>query len=190
MAKFGDWKKLKHIMSKYDQLIMKNCSVALMQAALKLVAIIKNRILDGKGMSPLHGFTIEMKGSSKPLIDEGDLLGSVDLRFIEKHAVFVGVHRKSPEGVNIAAIHEREQGTRIKVTPKMRAYLHARGLHLKPETDESEILLRFKEIKLLFNVGSDASGANVLLVEADGEIIPIYSADLIHDLDAYDISSD
>ncbi len=63
-------------------------------------------------------------------------------------------------------------------------------LRLKPDTDESEILLRFKEIKLLFNVGSDAGGANVLIVEADGEILPIFSADLIHDLDAYDISSD
>lgn len=63
-------------------------------------------------------------------------------------------------------------------------------LRLRPDIDESEVLLRFKEIKLLFNVGSDTSGANVLIVEADGEIVPVYSADLIHDLDAYDISSD
>jgi len=63
-------------------------------------------------------------------------------------------------------------------------------LRLRPDIDESEILLRFQEIKLLFNVGSDTSGANVLIVEADGEILPIFSADLIHDLDAYDISSD
>ena len=136
MGRTGDWKRLKNIMHKYDQRIMKNCTIALMQAGLRLESIIKNRILDGKGMSPLHGFTIEEKGSSKPLIDEGDLLGSVGLRFLGKNAVFVGVHRKSEDGTDIAAIHEREEGTRIKVTPKMRAYLHARGFHLKPETDE------------------------------------------------------
>ena len=36
----------------------------------------------------------------------------------------------------MAELHEREEGVRIKVTPKMRAYLHARGFHLKPETTE------------------------------------------------------
>lgn len=34
----------------------------------------------------------------------------------------------------LAAIHE--YGCRIKVTPKMRAYLHYMGLHLKPTTTE------------------------------------------------------
>lgn len=34
----------------------------------------------------------------------------------------------------LAAIHE--YGCRIKVTPKMRAYLHSQGLHLKATTDE------------------------------------------------------
>jgi hypothetical protein len=136
MGRFGDWKKCKDIMKKYDQRIKKNCTVALLEAGLKLESIIKNRILNSKGMSPLHGFTIEQKGSSKPLIDEGDLLGSVGLRFLKEDTVFVGVHRKAPDGTDIAAIHEREEGTRIKVTPRMRAYLHARGFHLKPETKE------------------------------------------------------
>jgi hypothetical protein len=136
MSRFGDWGKLKGIMRKYDRSIAKNCTVALMRAGLKLESIIKGRIIDGKGMSPLHGFTVEEKGSSKPLIDDGDLLGSVGLRVLAKDAVFVGVHRKAEDGTDIAAIHEREEGTRIKVTPKMRAYLHARGLHLKAETTE------------------------------------------------------
>jgi len=77
-----------------------------------------------------------MKGSSKPLIDQGDLLGSVGFRFVELDTVFVGVHRKAADGTDIAAIHEREEGTRIKVTPKMRAFLHAHGLHLKATTTE------------------------------------------------------
>ena len=44
--------------------------------------------------------------------------------------------RVSVDGTDIAAIHEREDGTRVPVTPKMRAFLHARGFHLKPETTE------------------------------------------------------
>ncbi len=40
--------------------------------------------------------------------------------------------------VNIAAIHELGDGQGgdlyIKVTPKMRAYLHSQGLHLKSDT--------------------------------------------------------
>ena len=50
------------------------------------------------------------KGSSKPLIDDGDLLGSVGMRFIEELAIFVGVHRRSEDGTDVAAIHEREEG--------------------------------------------------------------------------------
>jgi hypothetical protein len=58
------------------------------------------------------------------------------VRFIEELAVFVGVHRRAEDGTDVAAIHERENGTRVPVTPKMRAFLHARGFHLKPETTE------------------------------------------------------
>ena len=33
-------------------------------------------------------------------------------------------------------LRSREDGTRVPVTPRMRAFLHARGFHLKPETTE------------------------------------------------------
>ena len=39
---------------------------------------------------------------------------------------------KKGKEVNIAAVHEF--GCTIKVTPKMRAYLHRQGLHLKAST--------------------------------------------------------
>ena len=136
MTKYGKWLKLKRIMERYDRNLRRNATVALYRAGLELEGIIKSRIIDGRDMSPLHPFTIAMKGSSKPLIDEGDLLGSVGFRFVELDTVFVGVHRKAADGTDIAAIHEREEGTRIRVTPKMRAFLHAHGLHLKPSTTE------------------------------------------------------
>ena len=84
-----------------------------------------------------HGrVELAAEGDALAHIDDGDLLNSVGYRFVGTDAVFVGVHRKAEDGTDVAAIHEREEGTRVKVTPKMRAYLHARGFHLKPTTTE------------------------------------------------------
>jgi hypothetical protein len=135
-AKAGDWEKLKQVMGDFDARLHRNAQKALRRAGEELASDIRTRILDGKDMKPLHGFTIEQKGSSKPLIDDGDLLGSVGMRFIEELAVFIGVHRRAEDGTDIAAVHEREDGTRVPVTPKMRAFLHSRGFHLRPETTE------------------------------------------------------
>jgi len=146
-GKYGEWKKLQDIMEGFDKRLHSNAGKALLRTGEELASDIRERILDGKDMAPLHGFTIEQKGSSKPLIDDGDLLGSVGVRFIpacragrgagrEDLAVIVGVHRKAEDGTDLAALHEREEGARVPVTPKMRAYLHARGFHLKPETTE------------------------------------------------------
>jgi len=135
-GKYGEWKKLQDIMEGFDKRLHGNAGKALLRAGEELASDIRERILDGKDMAALHGFTIEQKGSSKPLIDDGDLLGSVGVRSIEDLAVIVGVHRYAEDGTDLAALHEREEGTRVPVTPKMRAYLHARGFHLKPETTE------------------------------------------------------
>ena len=136
MPKFGDWKKLRDVMKRFDKRLQEHCTAALTRAGVLLEGMIKDRIISGRGMKKLHGFTVEQKGSSKPLIDDGDLLGSVGHRLVQKHAVFVGAHRTAADGTDVAALHEREKGTRVKVTPKMRAYLHARGLHLKLATTE------------------------------------------------------
>ena len=66
-------------------------------------------------------------------------------------------------------------------------------LTLKEGFDESQleggaISLGYKEIKLLFNVGPYPGGGNYLIVEADGQVDRVNSNDLIHDLEAYEIS--
>ena len=134
MPRFGQWNRLRDVMRGFDKRLKASCRLALVRAGVVLEGMIKDRIISGKGMAKLHGFTVDQKGSSKPLIDDGDLLGSVGYRFVEKDAVFVGAHRKAADGTDVAALHEREEGTRVAVTPKMRAYLHARGFHLKPTT--------------------------------------------------------
>ena len=64
------------------------------------------------------------------------LLTSVNWAFVGPTAVFVGANRTSESGADLAALHEREDGTRIKVTPRMRGYLAAHGFYLKKETTE------------------------------------------------------
>ena len=135
-ARSGDWDKLMGVMGRFDEKLKKNAREALSRAGAELAGRVQERILDGKDMKPLHGFTIEQKGSSKPLIDDGDLLGSVGFSFMDEFSVIVGVNRKAKDGTDVAALHEREEGTRVPVTPKMRAFLHAKGFHLKPETRE------------------------------------------------------
>jgi len=127
-------------MRRFDDRLKKNCTLALTRSGILLEGIIKDRIIEGRGMAKLHPFTVALKGSSKPLIDDGDLLGSVGYRFVEPEAVFIGVHRKADgraglaDGTDIAALHEREEGTRVKVTEKMRGFLAARGLRLRRTT--------------------------------------------------------
>lgn len=55
---------------------------------------------------------------------------------MRKKKVNVG-HLDGGENAWLAGIHE--YGCDIKVTPKMRAYLHANGLHLKPSTTHIHI---------------------------------------------------
>ena len=63
-------------------------------------------------------------------------------------------------------------------------------LTLKPDVEESELCIGYKEIKLLFNVGPYEGGGDCLIIEGDGEIKPTNSNDLIADLDSYEILSD
>ena len=73
---------------------------------------IKRTIRDGRPeWDPLKPATIARKGSSKPLIDYGDLLGCIDYAKASEMSFFVGVprnakHRKGEELVNIGLVHE------------------------------------------------------------------------------------
>lgn len=83
----------------------------------------------------LHPYTVAMKGSSVPLAG-GDLEASLTHRIETTPrgvAVWFGVPRSAgAELVMIAKV--QEFGITLDVTPKMRGYLAATGLHLRPET--------------------------------------------------------
>ena len=147
----GDWDKLNNLLNP-ERLQNK-----LHQAAARVgnygASEIKKGIVSGapggEKFAPLSPLTIENrrkrhgKASASPLIDNGDLVGSVTYDVIDHDTVFIGVKKTAKDGVNqanIAAVHEF--GCTIPVTPKMRAYLHHEGIHLKASTQYVNIPAR------------------------------------------------
>ena len=136
----GDWDKLGALLDP------SHLSAGIQQAAARVgnygASQVKKGIAsgapDGQTFAPLSPATVARKGSSKPLIDKGDLVGSVTYQVIDSNNVFIGVKRG--QEVNIAAVHEF--GCTIGVTPKMRAYLHHQGIHLKASTQYIHIPAR------------------------------------------------
>lgn len=125
--------------------------------ALRLRQIIVQGIRDGapgnEAFKPLAESTKKMKGSSKPLIDNGDLLRSIGVDGVGLDSFFVGVNRsaQSEDGepiVNLAEIHE--YGTQdgapypIPVTRKLRAFWFAmftKGIFDKPLSQDKHVIM-------------------------------------------------
>lgn len=136
----GDWDKLGSILNPSA------LKAGIEQAAARVgnygASEVKKGIISGapggQKFVPNSPMTIARKGSSKPLIDKGDLIGSITYQVIDNDNVFIGV--KKGKEANIAAVHEF--GCTIQVTPKMRAYLHYQGIHLKASTQYIHIPAR------------------------------------------------
>lgn len=144
----GDWDKARDIIENFEKRYRKAVKAALTRAGLYLKKQIQKGIRDqkpgGKEYEKLHPITIERKGSKKAMIDDGDFFNAITFK-LTSDTLFVGVLKqaKDKDGkplVNIAEVHE--YGREIKVTPKMRKYLHGIGLHLKAETTYVKIPAR------------------------------------------------
>ncbi len=97
----------------------------------------KNIVNQAFPWEPLKAATIARKGSSKILIDKGDLVHSITFKVLGPYAAFVGVlrtaRRSNGQGlVNIARVHEfgfmgyvtnSKTGTRYFLRIPARAYL-------------------------------------------------------------------
>lgn len=144
----GDWNKAEKILNNMEKKYDRAKKRALKKVGQYLIGKIRRGIRDqkpgGQEYEPLHPFTVERKGSSKAMIDDGDFIGSITMK-LENDTLFVGVLRQArgsdgEELVNIAEVHE--YGVEIAVTNKMRNYLHSVGLHLKATTNVIKIPAR------------------------------------------------
>lgn len=148
MEMFG-WEEASRELARIERALPRAIERAKERAGVYMAGKIRKGIRDsapgGKAFVPLHEFTLKMRQgkSTKPLIWWGDLLNAVTYQ-IDGDSVFVGVLRTARakakkrdrgEGylANIAEI--QEHGRIIRVTPKMRAWLHRHGLHLKATTN-------------------------------------------------------
>lgn len=128
----GDWDKVDAILnsSRIDSALKKAGGKIGSYGSSEVKRGIVSGAPGGQAFQPLSPMTIARKGSSKPLIDKGDLLGSISYKVVDEDKVFIGVSDK--EEAMIAAVHEF--GCTIPVTPKLRAYFHYQGIHLRTET--------------------------------------------------------
>src|SRR3989338_1293445 len=118
----GDWDKLKLTLGRLPAELRQAGVLATRQSALMLRGAIQEGIRDqapgGVAFEKLSPVTIKHKKSSKALIDKGDLLRSISVRFGKSGLwAFIGVlrsarNRKSKALVNIALVHEYGSATK------------------------------------------------------------------------------
>ena len=79
MRKTGDWKKFMAMMESANQSIERNAKKELHGVAEKVRSSMVTGITTERfEFAPNAPSTIEKKGSSTPLVDDGDLVGSID----------------------------------------------------------------------------------------------------------------
>lgn len=117
---------------KATKTVKRKQALAIRRAALVAERAIKKGLRSSKpgdqALTPLAPITRLLRRGRKPLIDRGDLLGSIKTTMDNKRpAAFVGVHRSARSGggesvVNVALAHEF--GTKpfvIRITPALRS---------------------------------------------------------------------
>lgn len=155
VQKVGDWQKAAKILNglagRFHRALIVGLSRTGQMMRDETRKGIRAQAPGGQPFEPLSEFTIANKGSSKALIDDGDLINSITFKVNpEQLSVFVGILRTATsknEGsgetylTNIARVHE--EGALIPVTPKMRAYFrHRWGINLKASTTHITIPAR------------------------------------------------
>ena len=137
----GDWKRLDEILNPAN--IRKGVTQAAARVGNYGASQVKKGIVSGspggQTFAPNSPLTIARKGSSSPLIDDGDLVGSITYQIIDDaKSVFIGVKKgvkRKKDGKDIAEIATvHEFGCTIPVTHKMRAYFRYEGINLKAST--------------------------------------------------------
>lgn len=163
VMKVGDWAKARAAVSGMGVRMRKATDRASrMEAQLyrkKVLDAFKTRgMSNGKAWAPLKPSTIKRKGSSKPLIDTGQLRNSIVV--IERgKEIFIGISSKvqRPRGgplVNIAAVHEygsviaQARGSKIVlIRIPQRSFLQATAdAHFKPADVKRRYARRVKAL--------------------------------------------
>jgi len=128
ITKMGPWKSVYSGLTGFSRAVDKTNKLVTKKVGLAAVgAIVKNiqsgGTLAGIPFAPNSEVTIALKKSSSPLINHGDLIGSINSQSMGPYKVFAGVTKMHPSGVNIAQVlHEGTsragRGNSVNIPPR------------------------------------------------------------------------
>ena len=108
----GEWKKADKLFRQLPGIMQSNLALATAKSAKRCEKYMVKGIAQTRPeWDPLKPETIRRKGSSKPLVDHGDLMGNITSKKIMPATHFVGVlrtakNKKGDKLVDIGAVHE------------------------------------------------------------------------------------
>lgn len=127
MAMYGDWDKFRRHIGTLEQRLIARIRRITAKAARELAKDWKQGIKSKQfGLEDNAPLTIEAKGSSTPLIQHGDLLGSIKPHRIDGDIWFVGIlkNAKTSDGDSLVDIaNVLEHGSDGPIRPKNGKYL-------------------------------------------------------------------
>lgn len=120
----GDWAKMHAILdpARFKSDLNQNMMRATIEVGLWVSAEIRRRIRARRYTSN-NPFTVLLKRSSTPLVDDGDLFGAITHKPVDETSVFVGIFRNITDdtGRNLANLAELlHEGGAVPVTEAMR----------------------------------------------------------------------
>lgn len=159
---FGPWAMTISGLTQFKGVMDSTNKKVLQRSALKAKEAIVRNMRAGGGMysrsfAPNSPTTIALKGSSSPLIDHGDLIGSIQTKMIDSNTSFAGVLKKHPSGANIAEIlnfgtNRAGRGNKVVIPPRPFITEVAESPKLKKEVEELVEKTYREAIKGLFGV--------------------------------------
>ena len=123
LKRVGDWSKVNALLKSLPKNLHRAANTALKQEAHHLRKLIIERI-DSQVPPPNAETTIALKGSSKTLVNHGDLRNSVNVVDQGDAKVFIGVPRTASNGrYNLAKIMEEGRIIVMRMTAKQQRFL-------------------------------------------------------------------
>lgn len=144
----GDWKKYGRKLEgpRFRRALDKTLPQSLEKSALQMVKLIRATMTRNK-VTKNAVLTIAIKGSTKPLVDYGDLFAAITHQMVEKNAVFVGVLQQAlaRDGSSLSNMAKNlHNGIKIPVTPRMRRMFYYLALASQGAIDPGELTGRAK----------------------------------------------
>lgn len=138
----GPWGKMEALLKDGPKAVEREIKRATRFNAMKVVRAVRENIRSGDHEENAE-LTVGFKGSTKPLVDKGELFKAITYTIISDTRAEVGVMKSSSTANYALAVHE---GATIKVTPAMRGLFHALARYSVGDLTFSQLGERAQEL--------------------------------------------